>query len=139
MQAINNWRIKGRKRKPFSRTTKILKDPHLKGVVFRVGVVSPKKPNSALRTIARVDIYKSKRRAMCRIPGSGYLPNKYNRVLVEGGRANDLPRVRYTLRRGVYDFAPFFGTKRRRSTYGIDRPEGHTTYVRKCLRKLGYV
>ena len=139
MQSINNWNIKKVKKKPFSRTVKILKNPHLKGVVFRVGVVTPKKPNSALRTIARVDIYLSKRRAMCRIPGSGYLPNKYNRVLVEGGRANDLPRVRYTLRRGVYDFAPFFGTKRRRSTYGIPRPEGYTNYVRKSVRKLGYV
>lgn len=139
MKAINHWKNKKRKNPPFSRTAKLAKNPHLKGVVFRVGVVTPKKPNSALRTVARVDIYKTKRRAICRIPGSGYLPNKFNRVLVEGGRANDLPRVRYTLRRGVYDFAPWFATKRRRSTYGIPRPEGLTTYIRKSQRKLGYV
>lgn len=95
--------------------------------------MSPKKPNSAVRHIAKVTLT-SQRRLTARIPGIGYLCSKYNRVLVHGGRANDLPGVGYTLIRGVYDFAPVIAKKKRRSVYGTSRPEGYTKYVRKSLR-----
>lgn len=124
------------KKKNFSRTTRLAKNPHLKGVVTRLAIMTPKKPNSALRNVAKVKLYKNNRRLISRIPGIGYLPNKHNRVLVEGGRANDLPTVRYTLIRGVFDFAGLFDKKRRRSVYGNPRPENYTKHVRRCFRSI---
>lgn len=100
--------------------------------------MTPKKPNSALRHVAKVFFYKNKLRVKARIIGKGFIPSKYNRTLVKGGRANDLPGVRYTLIRGVYDIAPLYGKTKRRSIYGVPRPDGFTTHVRRCYRKLGY-
>ena len=127
------------KKTNFSRTSRLDKNPHLKGVVTRLTIMTPKKPNSALRNIAKVKLYKNNRRLIGRVPGIGYLPNKYNRVLVEGGRANDLPTVRYTLIRGVFDFASLYSKKKRRSVYGTPRPEGYTKHVRRCFRSITYV
>ena len=95
--------------------------------------MSPKKPNSAVRHVAKVALTNTLR-VTARLPGIGYLCAKYNRVLVEGGRANDLPGVGYTLVRGVYDFAPVISKKKRRSVYGVSRPDGLTKYVRKSMR-----
>jgi len=125
-----------KKKNNFSRTSRLAKNPQLKGVVRRLAIMTPKKPNSALRNVAKVNLYKNNRNLIGRIPGSGYLPNKYNRVLVEGGRANDLPTVRYTLIRGVFDFSALFGKKRRRSVYGLSRPENHTKHIRRCFRSI---
>lgn len=97
--------------------------------------MSPKKPNSANRHIAKINLT-NKLKVTCRLPGQGYLCAKYNRVLVNGGRANDLPGVSYTVIRGTFDFAPVFGKKRRRSIYGLSRPEGLTSYIRKKNRNL---
>ena len=82
--------------------------------------MSPKKPNSAARHIAKVSLSNSLR-ITGRLPGQGYLCSKYNRVLVNGGRANDLPGVGYTLVRGVYDFAAALFKRKRRSVYGVSR------------------
>ncbi len=127
-----------KKKKNFSRTQKLNKTCQLKGVVTKLTIMTPKKPNSAIRNIAKVNLYKNKKNLTCRIPGIGYLPTKYNRVLVEGGRANDLPGVRYTLRRGVYDFSGLYSKVRRRSVYGTPRPEGYTKHVRRCFRQIDY-
>ena len=96
--------------------------------------MSPKKPNSAIRHVAKVGLNNGLR-LTARIPGKGYLCTKYNRVLVEGGRANDLPGVGYTAVRGVYDFSPVVGKIKRRSVYGVSRPSGYTKYIRKSLRR----
>ena len=117
----------------FTRTPALQKRPQVKGIVTRVTTMSPKKPNSAVRHIAKVALT-NKLRVTARLPGIGYLCAKYNRVLVEGGRANDLPGVGYTLIRGVFDFAPVIGKKKRRSVYGVSRPDGFTKHIRKCLR-----
>lgn len=69
------------------------------------------------------------------MPGKGYLCSRYNRVLVEGGRANDLPGVGYTVIRGKFDFSPVVTKKRRRSIYGMHRPEGLSNHVRRRDRK----
>lgn len=98
--------------------------------------MSPKKPNSANRHIAKIRLT-TLLNVTCRLPGKGYLCTKYNRVLVNGGRANDLPGVSYTVIRGVYDFSPLFDKKRRRSIYGLSRPEGYSKYVRKKNRNIG--
>jgi small subunit ribosomal protein S12 len=116
-----------------SRTPALKKRPQVKGIVTRVTTMSPKKPNSALRHIAKVKLT-NRLRVTARIPGIGYICSKYNRVLVNGGRANDLPGVGYTIIRGVYDFSPVIYKKKRRSVYGTSRPEGHTKFVRKSLR-----
>jgi small subunit ribosomal protein S12 len=118
-----------------SRTPALKKNPQLKGVVTKVTTMSPKKPNSAVRHIAKINLTNSFK-VTARIPGAGYLCSKYNRVLVHGGRANDLPGVGYTLVRGVYDFIPMIGKRRRRSIYGTSRPEGLTKYLRKSLRTV---
>ena len=107
--------------------------PQRRGVCTRVYTTTPKKPNSAVRHVAKVALTNGLR-VTARVPGIGYICSKYNRVLVTGGRANDLPGVGYTLIRGVFDFSPVIFKKKRRSVYGVSRPEGLTKYVRKCLR-----
>lgn len=112
--------------------------PQRKGVILRVVLMTPKKPNSAIRHVAKVSIYKTGRRGLCRIPGVGSLPTKFNRVLFRGGRANDLPTVRLTLIRGVFDFSGLYTKKRRRSLYGAPRPESAITHRRRRYRHLGF-
>ena len=96
--------------------------------------MNPKKPNSAMRHVAKVKLY-SKPRVTARIPGCGFGVTRFNRVLVRGGRANDLPGVSYSLVRGVYDFPALYGKKKRRSFYGVARPEENKKYVRRKFRK----
>ena len=117
----------------FSRTPALQSQPQLKVIVNKVTTMSPKKPNSAVRHVAKVTLTNGLR-VTARIPGIGYLCSKYNRVLVNGGRANDLPGVGYSLVRGVYDFSPVIYKKKRRSVYGTSRPDGYTKYIRKSLR-----
>lgn len=88
-----------------TRTPALQKRPQVKGIVNKVTTKSPKKPNSAVRHVAKVTLTNGLR-VTARLPGIGYLCSKYNRVLVNGGRANDLPGVGYTLIRGVFDFSP---------------------------------
>lgn len=126
-------RIKNYTKKHASRTPALQKRPQVKGIVTKVTTMSPKKPNSAVRHVAKVSLTNGLR-VTARIPGVGYICSKYNRVLVTGGRANDLPGVGYTLVRGVYDFSPVIFKKKRRSVYGVARPDGFTTYIKKSLR-----
>lgn len=128
------YRTKSYTKKHSSRTPALQKRPQVKGIVTRVTTMSPKKPNSAVRHIAKVALTNGLR-VTARVPGVGYICSKYNRVLVTGGRANDLPGVGYTLVRGVYDFSPVIFKKKRRSVYGTSRPDGYTKYIRKCLRR----
>ena len=121
------------KKRNLSRTPALTKYPQKKGIVLKVTTKSPKKPNSAVRHVAKISLTNNLK-ITARIPGTGYLCSKYNRVLAHGGRANDLPGVGYTLVRGVYDFIPMISKRKRRSVYGTSRPEGYTTYVRKSLR-----
>jgi len=139
--------IQGARRKPFklkpglkyknpslSRTPILKRCPQVKGIVTRVVTMSPKKPNSAIRHVAKVDLT-NKLRVTARLPGIGYLCSKYNRVLIRGGRANDLPGVGYSAIRGAYDFSPVVGKKKRRSFYGVSRPMGFSKHIRRCLRR----
>jgi len=119
----------------FSRTPALQQRPQVKGVVTEVRTMSPKKPNSATRHVAKIkltnDIF-----VTARIPGIGYKCSKHNRVLVHGGRANDLPGVGYSLIRGVYDFSSVLFKRKRRSIYGTSRPENLTKHVRRKDRKM---
>jgi small subunit ribosomal protein S12 len=116
-----------------SRTPILKKCSQSKGIVTRVVTMSPKKPNSAIRHVAKVDLTNSLR-LTARLPGKGYLCGKYSRVLIEGGRANDLPGVGYTVIRGVYDFSPVVGKVKRRSVYGVSRPSGYSKHIRRSVR-----
>lgn len=122
------------KKAPLSRTPRLRCCPFGRGLVVRVCVMNPKKPNSAMRHVAKVKLY-DKPRVTARMPGSGFGVVKFNRVLVRGGRANDLPGVGYSLVRGVYDFSPHYGKKRSRSFYGVARPDGLPKHVRRVLRQ----
>ena len=115
----------------------LFKNPYKKGIVHRVATMTPKKPNSAIRHIAKLSLT-NKLKLISRMPGQGYLCTRFNRVLVRGGRANDLPGVRSTLVRGVYDFPGLFKKRKRRSIYGTSRPDGFTKHIKRSLRKLGY-
>lgn len=126
-------RDKHYKRKNFSRTPALCGRPQVKGIVTKVTTMSPKKPNSASRHIAKVKLT-SEINVTARVPGIGYVCSKYNRVLVNGGRANDLPGVGYTLVRGAFDFSPVIFKKKRRSVYGTSRPDGYTKHIRRSLR-----
>lgn len=124
-----------RYKNPVITRTPILKRcPQAKGIVTKVVTRTPKKPNSAIRHVAKIDLNNGLR-LTARLPGIGYLCSKYNRILVGGGRANDIPGVGYRAIRGVYDFSPVVGKKKRRSFYGVSRPSGYTTYIRRCLRR----
>lgn len=95
------------------------------GVVKRMFIMSPKKPNSGKRRVAKVLIkHVAKRdRLTARIIGYDYLLRKFAHVLVRGGRANDTPGVTYSCIRGSLDFVPFYGKKSRRSFWGLKREE----------------
>lgn len=110
--------------------------PQRKGLVKKLAIITPKKPNSALRHVAKVSLYKNGRQVFARVPGIGSLPSKFNRVLVRGGRANDLPTVRLTAIRGVYDFVGLLSKKKRRSIYGTPRPETKIKHIRRRFRHL---
>ena len=131
LQSYNRKKIYPKKNT--SRTPALKQKPQVKGVITKVTTMSPKKPNSAVRHVAKVSLSNGLR-LTARIPGIGYICSKYNRVLVRGGRANDLPGVGYSLIRGVYDFSPVIFKKKRRSIYGTSRPDGFTKFIKRSLR-----
>ncbi len=95
--------------------------PQRRGVCTRVSTVTPKKPNSALRKIARVRLSNGVE-VTAYIPGEGHNLQEHSVVLVRGGRVRDLPGVRYHIVRGTLDAAGVEGRGRGRSQYGTKRP-----------------
>lgn len=96
--------------------------PFKRGVCLKVTTVTPKKPNSALRKIARVRLSNGME-VTAYIPGVGHNLQEHSIVLVRGGRVKDLPGVRYHIVRGVYDTQGVDGRKRGRSLYGVKAPK----------------
>jgi small subunit ribosomal protein S12 len=96
--------------------------PQRRGVCVRVYTTTPKKPNSAMRKVARVRLTNQKE-VNAYIPGEGHNLQEHSIVLVRGGRVKDLPGVRYHLIRGALDTAGVEGRKQRRSKYGAKRPK----------------
>lgn len=96
--------------------------PQKRGVCVRVYTTTPKKPNSALRKVARVRLT-SGYEVTCYIPGIGHNLQEHSVVLVRGGRVKDLPGVRYTIVRGHLDTTGVSGRKQGRSKYGEKRPK----------------
>jgi len=101
-------------------------NPFLKGVCLKVTTMTPKKPNSALRKIARVRLSNGIE-VTAYIPGIGHNLQEYSVVLVRAGRVKDLPGVRYHIVRGAYDTTGVEGRKQGRSLYGVKKEkEGRT-------------
>jgi small subunit ribosomal protein S12 len=95
-------------------------NPFKKGVCLAVKTMTPKKPNSALRKIARVRLSNGKEVTVY-IPGEGHNLQEHSIVMVRGGRVKDLPGVRYHIVRGVYDCQGVTDRKQSRSKYGAKR------------------
>ena len=97
-------------------------NPQKRGVCIRVYTTTPKKPNSALRKVARIRMTNG-REATCYIPGIGHNLQEHSVVLVRGGRVKDLPGVRYKVIRGALDTQGVDKRKQSRSRYGAKRPK----------------
>ncbi|MCE3008550.1 MAG: 30S ribosomal protein S12 [Bacteroidetes bacterium] len=100
--------------------------PQRRGVCTRVYTTTPKKPNSALRKVARVKLSNNKE-VNAYIPGEGHNLQEHSIVLVRGGRVKDLPGVRYHIVRGALDTAGVNDRKQARSKYGTKRPKAGKT------------
>ena len=123
MPTIQQLVRKGRQR-PKSRTkSPALKgSPQRRGVCTRVYTTTPKKPNSALRKVARVRLTNGNE-VNAYIPGVGHTLQEHSVVLVRGGRVKDLPGVRYHIVRGTLDSTGVANRKQSRSKYGAKRPK----------------
>ena len=121
MPTINQLVRKGRKKIKKKRKTPSLDQcPQRKGVCLQVKTMTPKKPNSALRKIARVRLSNGKE-ITAYIPGEGHNLQEHSIVLVRGGRVKDLPGVRYKIIRGTLDTAAVRDRKQARSRYGAKK------------------
>ena len=123
MPTIQQLVRKGRQSKPAKGKTPALKGaPQRRGVCTRVYTTTPKKPNSALRKVAKVRLT-NQREVISYIPGEGHNLQEHSVVLIRGGRVRDLPGVRYHVLRGVLDTQGVKDRKQSRSKYGAKRPK----------------
>ncbi len=123
MPTINQLVKKGRKKVvKRSKSPALQGCPQKRGVCVRVTTMTPKKPNSALRKIARVRLTNGIE-VTAYIPGIGHNLQEHSQVLVRGGRVKDLPGVRYHIIRGTLDTAGVEGRRQGRSKYGAKKPK----------------
>ncbi|MCG8470423.1 MAG: 30S ribosomal protein S12 [Desulfobacterales bacterium] len=123
MPTINQLVRKGRKRaRKKTSTPALMGGPQKRGVCTRVYTSTPKKPNSALRKVARVRLTTGVE-VTAYIPGIGHNLQEHSVVLVRGGRVKDLPGVRYTIVRGTLDTLGVEDRKQSRSKYGARKPK----------------
>ncbi|HAH09670.1 MAG TPA: 30S ribosomal protein S12 [Alphaproteobacteria bacterium] len=123
MPTINQLIRKGRESKKDRTKAPALKEcPQKRGVCTRVYTTTPKKPNSALRKVARVRLVNGFE-VISYIPGEGHNLQEHSVVLIRGGRVKDLPGVRYHILRGVLDTQGVKDRKKSRSLYGAKRPK----------------
>ena len=119
-QLIRKEREKAKKK---NKTPALQGSPQKRGVCVRVYTTTPKKPNSALRKVARVRLTNGIE-VTSYIPGVGHNLQEHSVVLIRGGRVKDLPGVRYHISRGTMDTAGVDDRRRGRSKYGAKRPKG---------------
>lgn len=123
MPSINQLIRKGRKRSVAKTSSPALQNnPQKRGVCVRVYTTTPKKPNSAMRKVARVRLTNGVE-VTAYIPGEGHALQEHSVVLVRGGRVKDLPGVRYHIVRGSLDSTGVENRRRGRSKYGSKRPK----------------
>lgn len=114
---IKRKRIEAKKKNPA-----LQGNPQKRGVCTRVWTMTPKKPNSALRKVARVRLTNGME-VTAYIPGEGHNLQEHSIVLIRGGRVKDLPGIRYKIVRNTLDTAGVEGRKKARSKYGAKAPE----------------
>ncbi len=129
-QLVKSGRTKSKKKikKPalhsvysgIDRKVKKAAGPFKRGVCLQVKTMTPKKPNSALRKVARVRL-SNRQEVTAYIPGEGHNLAEHAIVLIRGGRVRDLPGIKYTIVRGHYDTAGVAGRKKQRSKYGTKK------------------
>jgi len=120
---INQLVRKGRKKfKKKSKAPLLERCPQKRGVCLQVKTMNPKKPNSALRKVARVRLSNGKE-ATVYIPGEGHNLLEHSIILVRGGRVRDLPGVKYHIIRGALDTMGVEGRSQSRSKYGVKKPK----------------
>ncbi|MDQ6950088.1 MAG: 30S ribosomal protein S12 [Mariprofundales bacterium] len=123
MPTINQLIRKPRKdKRKINKVPALQACPQRRGVCTRVYTTTPKKPNSALRKVARVRLTNGFE-VTAYIPGEGHRLQEHSVVLIRGGRVKDLPGVRYHILRGVLDASGVEGRKQARSKYGAKRPK----------------
>ncbi|MDQ6961805.1 MAG: 30S ribosomal protein S12 [Mariprofundaceae bacterium] len=123
MPTINQLIRKPRKdKRKINKVPALQACPQRRGVCVRVYTTTPKKPNSALRKVARVRLTNGME-VTAYIPGEGHRLQEHSVVLIRGGRVKDLPGVRYHILRGVLDTTGVEGRKQSRSKYGAKRPK----------------
>lgn len=123
MPTINQLVRQGRKVVKKKTTAPALKNcPQKRGVCVRVSTTTPKKPNSALRKVARVRLTNGME-VTSYIPGEGHNLQEHSVVLIRGGRVKDLPGVRYHIIRGTLDAMGVTARRQGRSKYGAKRPK----------------
>ena len=123
MPTINQLVKHGRQGVKWKTASPALKGcPQRRGVCVRVYTTTPKKPNSALRKVARVRLTNGME-VTSYIPGEGHNLQEHSVVMIRGGRVKDLPGVRYHILRGVLDTQGVKNRKQRRSLYGAKRPK----------------
>ncbi len=126
MPTINQLVRKGRsERSRKSKSPALARCPQRRGVCLQVRIMTPKKPNSALRKIARVRLTNG-HEVTAYIPGVGHNLQEHSIVLVRGGRVKDLPGVRYHIIRGTLDSMGVENRKQGRSRYGAKRPKAQS-------------
>ncbi|MFO7245497.1 MAG: 30S ribosomal protein S12 [Thermaerobacter sp.] len=122
MPTISQLVRKGRRQlRKKTKAPALQKNPQKRGVCLQVRTMTPKKPNSALRKIARVRLVNGVE-VTAYIPGEGHNLQEHSIVLVHGGRVKDLPGVRYQIIRGALDAAGVENRRQGRSKYGAKRP-----------------
>ena len=121
MSTINQLIKSARKKKLyFDKTPALKNNPQIKGDCMKVYTRTPKKPNSAIRKVAKVELWTG-RSIEAYIPGEGHTLQQHSVVLVRGGRVQDLPGVKYHLVRGKFDFLGVKDRKTSRSKYGTKK------------------
>ena len=126
MPTINQLIRKGRKKPGIKSQSPALQEcPQKRGVCIRVYTTTPKKPNSALRKVAKVRLT-NQIEATTYIPGIGHNLQEHSIVLIRGGRVKDLPGVRYHIVRGVLDSMGVQGRQQSRSKYGAKKPKAES-------------
>jgi small subunit ribosomal protein S12 len=127
---LANFRKKKKNRASLMRTR-----PQFKGIIIRIRIATPKKPNSARRPVCRVMLTHNKNNyCVAHIPGGKHTLRKHSVVLIAGVGARDLPGVNYTCVRGVLDFTGSLTKSRRRSIYGIKLPDALKKKLRRKFR-----
>ena len=135
MPTIQQLVRKGRTKLEFKSKSPALDScPQKRGVCTRVYTTTPKKPNSAMRKVAKVRLT-NKQEIIAYIPGEGHNLQEHSIVLVRGGRVKDLPGVRYHIVRGTLDTAGVEGRKQQRSKYGTKRPKGGAAAAKPAAKK----